>query len=62
MEILFIIVGLILLLSGGAGLFLTLTSYAVDSLAWLEGILTYGVFFLLGITVIVVLTIMPRER
>ncbi|MFC1982729.1 hypothetical protein ACFLV5_02975 [Chloroflexota bacterium] len=61
MEILFTIMGLVLLLSGGAGLFLTLTNYPVASLTWLEGTLTYGVFFLLGIIVIIVMTILPRE-
>ncbi|MFC1972332.1 hypothetical protein ACFLVE_02880 [Chloroflexota bacterium] len=61
MEILFTIIGLVLLCSGGAGLFLTLTNYPSASLAWIEGTLTYGVFFLLGLVIIIVLTMVPRE-
>jgi uncharacterized iron-regulated membrane protein len=61
MEILFIITGLVLLLSGGTGLFLTFTNYQSASLPWIEGTLTYGVFFLLGLIIIIVLTIIPRE-
>lgn len=61
MEILFTIVGIILLLAGGTGIILTSINYPVGILDWVEGILTFGVFTILGIAAIVILTVTPRE-
>ena len=61
MEILFTIVGIILLLAGGTGIILTSINYPVGILDWVEGILTFGVFAILGIAAIVILTVTPRE-
>ena len=62
MTILFGIVGLVLSIAGIAGLFLTYLNYSVGSLDWIEGNLTYGVFTILGIATIVVLTLTPRRE
>jgi len=61
MVILFSIVGLILLVAGGAGLVLTYANFPLATLDWIEGNLTYGVFTVLGIAVIILATMIPRE-
>ena len=61
MAIIFTIVGLILLIAGGAGLFHTYTNYSVAALGWIEGNLTYGVFVILGLAAIIVVAMTPRE-
>ena len=61
MVILFSIVGLVLLVAGGAGLVLTYANYPLATLDWIEGNLTYGVFTVLGIAVIIMATMIPRE-
>jgi hypothetical protein len=62
MEVLFTIVGIILLIAGGIGIFFTWSNYPLASLDWIEGTLTYGVFVILGLTAIVILTLTPREN
>ena len=61
MVILFSIVGLVLLVAGGAGLVLTYANFPLATLDWIEGNLTYGVFTALGIAVIILTTMIPRE-
>jgi len=61
MVILFLIVGLVLLVAGGAGLVLTYANFPLATLDWIEGNLTYGVFTVLGFAVIILATIIPRE-
>ncbi len=61
MVILFTIVGLILLIAGGTGLFHTYTNYSVAALGWIERSLTYGIFVILGLAAIIVVTMTPRE-
>jgi hypothetical protein len=61
MVILFSIVGLVLLVAGGAGLVLTYSNFPLATLDWIEGNLTYGVFTVLGIAVIILATMIPRE-
>jgi len=61
MVILFTIVGLLLLVAGGAGLFLTYTNFPPATLDWIEGNLTYGVFTVLGLAIIILVTMIPRE-
>jgi len=61
METLFAIVGIILLIAGGIGLFLTYSNYPIVTLEWIEGTLTYGVFVILGLAAIIILALTPRE-
>jgi len=61
MEVLFAIVGILLLVAGGIGLVLTCSNYPIATLEWIEGTLTYGVFVILGLAAIVILTLTPRE-
>jgi hypothetical protein len=62
MAILFTIIGLILLVAGGVGLVITHTNYPSASLNWIEGNLTYGVFTLIGIAIIIIVTMIPKEK
>ena len=59
MGIFFMVIGLILLIAGGTGLFFTYTNFAFDSLDWILGTLTYGTFAVIGIAIIVFLAILP---
>jgi len=61
MVILFLIVGLLLLVAGGAGLILTYANFPPATLDWIEGTLTYGVFTVLGLAIIILVTMIPRE-
>ena len=61
MGVLFAIVGILLLVAGGIGLVLTCSNYAIATLEWIEGTLTYGIFVILGLAAIVILTLTPRE-
>ncbi|MBN2238870.1 MAG: hypothetical protein JW712_03775 [Dehalococcoidales bacterium] len=61
MVILGTIVGIILLAAGGVGLALTWINYAVASTQWIEGLLTYGVFAVLGLAVLILVILTPRE-
>lgn len=62
MSIIFTLVGLLLLVAGGIGLFLTYTNYPTGSLDWIEGNLTYGIFAVLGLATIIVITLTPRRE
>ena len=61
MIILFAIVGLLLLVAGGIGLTLTYANFSLATLDWIEGNLTYGVFIVLGLAIIALITVIPRE-
>ena len=61
MVILFAIVGLLLLVAGGIGLTLTYANFSLATLDWIEGNLTYGVFIVLGLAIIALITVIPRE-
>lgn len=61
MALLFTIVWITLVIAGGIGLFLTWANYSVATLDWIEGTLTYGVFVILGLAVIVSMILMPTE-
>ncbi len=43
--------GIILLISGGIGLFIINTNYPAGDLIWIQGNLTYGVFTLFGLVI-----------
>ena len=53
MVILYTLISLLLIISGGVGLFITLTGSEVGSVVWVQGTITFGVFILIGITVII---------
>lgn len=61
MVILLTIMGLVLLVAGGAGLILTYANFPAATLEWIEGNLTYGVFTVLGLAIIILIAITPRE-
>ena len=61
MIILFAIVGLLLLVAGGIGLTLTYANFPLATLDWIEGNLTYGVFAVLGLAIIILAAMTPRE-
>ena len=55
------IVGIILFVGGCVGVVLTWLNYQVSSLTWIEGLLTYGMFAVLGLGIIVFIVMTPRE-
>ncbi|MBN2075554.1 MAG: hypothetical protein JW762_08400 [Dehalococcoidales bacterium] len=61
MIIISTIVGIILFVGGCTGVVLTWINYQVSSLAWIEGLLTYGMFAVLGLGIIVFIVMTPRE-
>ena len=65
MSILFILIpfiGIILLISGGTGLFIVNLNYSVGDLLWIQGNLTYGIFALIGLTVTISYMVSGLER
>lgn len=58
--IFFIIIGLLLLGAGGVGLFITYDNFSPATLDWIQGNLTYGIFVLLGLAIVIFATILPR--
>ena len=62
MVLLFTVVWITLLVAGGIGLFLTWDNYSVATLDWIEGTLTYGVFVILGLAVIVGMMLTPPRE
>lgn len=61
MIVLSTIIGIILLAAGGFGLTLTFINYPVSSFEWVNGLLTYGVFTLLGLAIIIFIVMTPKE-
>lgn len=53
--------GLLLLITGSIGLVTTYINFAVGSLDWVQGNLTYGTFTVLGLAIIVCLMISGPE-
>jgi hypothetical protein len=54
MSTLFLIlpfIGILLLISGGTGLFIISLNYPAGDLIWIQGNLTYGVFALVGLAI-----------
>jgi hypothetical protein len=54
-------IGIILLISGGFGLFLVNLNYSAGDLIWIQGNLTYGVFTLVGLVVTISLMVSGLE-
>jgi len=61
MFLFFLFIALILLIAGGAGLFVVNTTYVAMHTEWILGNITSGVFTLLGLGIIVFLTLFSSE-
>ena len=61
MIIISTIVGILLFVAGSAGIILTWINYPVATLNWIEGLLTYGIFCVLGLGIIGMIVMTPRE-
>ncbi len=55
------IIGLLLLITGVTGIFLTFINFAMGNPYWIQGNLTYGTFTAVGLVIIVLLVIMGPE-
>ena len=65
MSILFILIpflGIILLISGGIGLFIVNLNYPAGDLLWMQGNLTYGIFTLIGLAITISYMVSGLER
>ncbi len=65
MGILFTIlpfIGILLLISGAIGLFVVNLNYSSGELIWIQGNLTYGVFTLIGLAIIISFMISGFEQ
>jgi len=62
MVIVSTILGIVLIAAGSVGVVLTWINYQAASLNWIEGLLTYGVFLVLGLGIIAVIVMIPREN
>lgn len=54
-------IGILLLISGSAGLFIINLNYPAGELAWIQGNLTYGVFTLVGLVITICLMVSGLE-
>jgi hypothetical protein len=54
-------IGLFLILAGGVGLFVTNTNLAFGDTLWIQGIITYGVFTIIGIAIVICIIISGPE-
>ena len=65
MSILFMIlpfIGILLLISGGIGLFIVNLNYPAGDLIWIQGNLTYGVFTLIGLGITISFMVSGLEQ
>ena len=61
MFILFMVIGLIFLVSGGVGLFIVNINMAVGANTWIIGNITFSVFLIIGVLVLLFMAIFNRE-
>lgn len=61
MFIIFMILGLIFLISGGVGLFYTNINLASGTHLWIYGNITFGTFIVVGIIVLLFMAIFNKE-
>ena len=54
-------IGILLLISGGIGLFIVNLNYPFGDLIWIQGNLTFGVFGLVGLIIIISFMISGSE-
>ncbi len=55
-------IGILLLISGGIGLFITNLNYPAGDLTWIQGNLTYGVFTLIGLAITICFMVSGLEQ
>lgn len=53
MVILYTLISILLLIAGGVGLFVTYTGSELGTTVWIQGTITYGVFLLIGVMVVI---------
>lgn len=53
MVILYTLLSILLIVAGGVGLFVTLTGSEVGTVVWMQGAITFGVFLLIGLVIII---------
>ena len=61
MFLLFMVIGLIFLIAGGVGLFMTNINMAVGSDTWIIGNITFSTFTVLGVLVLIFMAIFNTE-
>jgi hypothetical protein len=61
MFVFFMILSLILLISGGIGLFYTNINFAAGSHYWMYGNLTFGTFAIIGIATLIFMALFNAE-
>ena len=55
-------IGILLLISGGIGLFIVNLNYPAGDLIWMQGNLTYGIFTLIGLAITISYMVSGLER
>ncbi|MFQ5996335.1 MAG: hypothetical protein ACE5KP_01750 [Dehalococcoidales bacterium] len=55
------VIGLLLIIVGGIGLFFSFTHFALDSPHLIQGALTYGTFTSVGLAILIILIIAGPE-
>ena len=61
MFLLFMVIGLVFLIAGGFGLFMTNINMVVGSHTWIIGNITFSTFTVLGVLVLVFMAIFNTE-
>ena len=61
MFLLFMVIGLVFLISGGVGLFMVNVNMAVGDHTWIIGNITFSTFLVLGVLVLVFMAIFNSE-
>ena len=55
-------IGILLLISGGIGLFIVNLNYSAGDLIWIQGNLTYGVFSFIGLAITICFMVSGLEQ
>ena len=61
MFLLFMVIGLVFLIAGGVGLFMTNVNMAVGSDTWIIGNITFSTFTVIGVLVLIFMAIFNTE-
>lgn len=62
MLILYTLISILLLVAGSVGLFITYTGSDFGSTIWTQGTITYGVFIIIAVAILVGLLTIVTER
>jgi len=62
MVILYTLISILLLVAGSVGLFITYTGSEFGSTIWLQGTITYGVFIIISVMILVSLLTVLTEH